>query len=131
MGAVPWQYEVVRWDGVASARCVTLTPIGRIHDWDQKTAETCVADLDAILREVPLGVPAIDRHKFDSFTCRTWFRAAIRELNKRGKYVQCPNVDAFEERLTRIATAIELINRQYGRSSTQIMKAIREATPWP
>ncbi|TFK84993.1 hypothetical protein K466DRAFT_588458 [Polyporus arcularius HHB13444] len=129
MGAAPWHYEYTRWEGLESARCVTLTPIGRVPNRNEKSAD----DLDAILREVPLEVPQVDRRMFDRFTCRTWFRAAIRKLNDKRMYVRCPDVDLLEDKLTRMATAIEMMNYHKGLSDsapTQIMKATDFATPW-
>ncbi len=101
----PWRYEYAEWRGPESITCVTLTPIGKIPDWGVKSDEECIAALDRVLRQVPIAVSSVDSHDFSTFTCRAWFRAAIRQLNHH-RYVSCPDVVALETRLKNTAIGI-------------------------
>ncbi|KAI0684018.1 hypothetical protein C8T65DRAFT_683350 [Cerioporus squamosus] len=101
----PWRYACEEWDGPQSRTCVTLTPIGKLSDWGPKTEQDCIQALDRILREVPMAVSSPDNHDFRTFTCRAWFRAAIRQLHYH-RYLNCPDVIALESRLLNTAIAI-------------------------
>ena len=67
--------------------------------------------LDDILKTVPLAVPEEDQNRFQAFSCRVWFRHAIRTLNSYGIYVQCPDVDVLEDELIKHATAAQVRRR--------------------
>ncbi|RDX52572.1 hypothetical protein K466DRAFT_204947 [Polyporus arcularius HHB13444] len=133
MGSIPWKYEYGPWDGPQSQRCITLTPIGKVEDWGARTPHACAEELHSILRNVPLITPPVDQSTHDRFTCRTWFRAAIRRLDGMQKYVQCPDVDLLEEKLAKMATAAELMNARdnaVAHPPTRIMKPTEFAAAW-
>ncbi|KAJ6502183.1 hypothetical protein C8R45DRAFT_611629 [Mycena sanguinolenta] len=53
-------------------------------------------DLTRLLRTVSMTVPAIDQATEPTFTCRVWFREAIRVLH-RNNIINCPDVDELEK----------------------------------
>lgn len=57
------------------------------------------------VKDIPMAVPPSQRSKEPKFTCRVWFKEAIRVLNDSGVFVKCPDVDALEDELTRKALA--------------------------
>lgn len=48
-----------------------------------------------LLKAIPLTIPDVDTHVEPVFTCRVWFKEAVRRLHNDG-YVDCPDVYAFE-----------------------------------
>jgi hypothetical protein len=52
--------------------------------------------LKDILKTIPMVVPDIDKAREPKFTCRVWFREAIRVLHKRG-IINCTNLDSLEQ----------------------------------
>ncbi len=48
-----------------------------------------------ILSRVPLAVPEADEGREPEFTCRVWWREAIRRLHVEG-IISCPDVDGLE-----------------------------------
>ena len=105
MNTTSWRYECAEWDSLKSVTCVTLTRIGKLPGWGAKPSTECIAMLDSVLRRVPLEVAVLDRHDFPTFTCRAWFREAIRYLHQ-SRYIVCPEVLTLETRLTNLAIAI-------------------------
>lgn len=49
-----------------------------------------------------MKVPEIDKERESKFTCRVWFREAIRRLNAPG-VIKCTNVDALEQEVYQYA----------------------------
>lgn len=127
-------YQHKSWNALTSDSCIILHPIGRIAEFDPKDKDAYIQNLDDYLRPIPLKVPEVDRGLFSHFTCRVWFRAAIRELHRAGVYVYCPDVNPLEEKLLEAATGMEylLTERPTGRE-IQIPVAVAPsplATPW-
>ena len=60
------------------------------------------AGIDSLLRDVPLVTPECDAPH--PFTCRIWFREAVRALITQGMVV-CQSVDALEKELTDLSNA--------------------------
>jgi hypothetical protein len=61
-----------------------------------KVTENDVRDIVKLLRSIPLCVvPDKDKGREARFTCRVWWREAIRRL-ERGGYINCPDVNALE-----------------------------------
>ena len=60
------------------------------------------ASIDSLLSDIPLATPECDAPH--PFTCRIWFREAVRVLTVHGAGV-CPSVDALEKELTGLADA--------------------------
>ncbi|EMD34050.1 hypothetical protein CERSUDRAFT_97974 [Gelatoporia subvermispora B] len=58
--------------------------------------------LQACLEALPMATPAADAPH--PFTCRIWFRAAVRTLHARG-VLHCADVDALEAELRALAEA--------------------------
>ena len=64
-------------------------------------AGTSPVEIDNLLRTIPLMTPACDAPH--PFTCRIWFREAVRVLDGQ-RMVKCrPRVDALEKELTMLA----------------------------
>ncbi|KAI0717876.1 hypothetical protein C8T65DRAFT_827922 [Cerioporus squamosus] len=115
VATAPWAYESQPWSAMKSQTCITLTPIGQITGWGtSKSEERCIEALDQVLRGVPLAVSALDIHDFPRFTCRAWFRAAIRRLHQYG-YINCPEVLALEAKLKSSTTAIQIMGAKGAR----------------
>ena len=58
------------------------------------------SDIDKLLRAIPMATPECDAPH--PFTCRVWFREAVRLLCEEGVVV-CPSVDVLEKELTGLA----------------------------
>ncbi|KAK0483043.1 hypothetical protein EDD18DRAFT_1010709, partial [Armillaria luteobubalina] len=85
-----WAYETREWPGPASKLAVTFTKIGRmLPDWDPSF-------LEYYLSSIPLTIPEVDHAREPSFTCRVWFKEAVRTLNRAQMFVKCPDVDTLE-----------------------------------
>ncbi|KAK0205977.1 hypothetical protein DFS33DRAFT_1240702, partial [Desarmillaria ectypa] len=107
IGTAPWQYECVLWVNTQSEDSipVTFTKIGRIpDDWNYSY-------LDYFLSSIPMSIPDIDRAREPRFTCRVWFREAVRTLHAAEMFVKCTDVDALERDLVTKATAAEYLRR--------------------
>ncbi|KAJ7900725.1 hypothetical protein B0H14DRAFT_3123798 [Mycena olivaceomarginata] len=48
-----------------------------------------------ILQPISMVVPAVDHAREPKFTCRVWFREAVRVLHE-ARVLNCPDVDALE-----------------------------------
>ncbi|KAI0807596.1 hypothetical protein C8Q74DRAFT_1213469 [Fomes fomentarius] len=57
-----------------------------------------VDDLDALLKQIPMATPGVDRDREPAWTCRVWIREAVRRMHAHG-YVVCEDVDALEEEM--------------------------------
>ncbi|PBL01867.1 hypothetical protein ARMGADRAFT_1005360 [Armillaria gallica] len=107
IGTAPWQYECVLWVNPQSedSMPVTFTKIGQVpEDWDYSY-------LDYFLNSIPMCTPDTDRAREPRFTCRVWFKEAIRTLHAAEMFVKCADVDALERDLVTKATAAEYMRR--------------------
>ncbi|GLB39989.1 hypothetical protein LshimejAT787_0704990 [Lyophyllum shimeji] len=99
-----WHYECAPWQAATdSSMAVTFTKIGELPEWMDH------GFLDNYLREIPMAVPKVDYQREKAFTCRVWFRAAIRQLHDSGMFVECSDVDSLESELKNRATAAEYL----------------------
>ncbi|PBK82249.1 hypothetical protein ARMGADRAFT_947043, partial [Armillaria gallica] len=97
-----WRYERKTWDGPDSFLAVTFTKIGHVdNNFD-------VEMLEEYVKDIPMSLPEVDIGKEPRFTCRVWFKEAIRHLNLTELFVNCPDVDALERELIQRASALEL-----------------------
>ncbi len=81
---------------------MTFTKIGHVdNDFD-------VEMLEEYVKDIPMSLPEVDVGKEPRFTCRVWFKEAIRRLNRAELFVNCPDVDALERELVQRASALEL-----------------------
>ncbi|PBK72674.1 hypothetical protein ARMSODRAFT_880837 [Armillaria solidipes] len=55
-------------------------------------------DLDNVLKNIPMVVPAIDVEREPRFSCRVWCREALRRLDIEG-IITCTNIDAMEKEM--------------------------------
>ncbi|KAF9460183.1 hypothetical protein BDZ94DRAFT_1324255 [Collybia nuda] len=105
-GASPeWHYECAQWDEEDLPQAVSFTKIGEIPDGlDHR-------HLDEYLRGIPMTVSKVDGNREHLFTCRVWFREAVRQLHDSGIFVECHDIDSLENELTNRATAAEYLGR--------------------
>ena len=95
------------WADGDSERCVTMSKIGRIRNPDD--IEGDLAKMDEILRAIPLTVPDVDLpYVGGRFTCRVWFRAALRKLtNDENHFVRVTDINGLEKHLVTLSTALQ------------------------
>jgi len=101
-----WSFEGHPYSMSDSASIVLLTKIGSIQDptWGP---EYLLPYIDATA--IPMEVPYIDRVVEPKFTCRVWFREAIRQLDSCGLFLQCSDVNALESELIAQAMLAEAL----------------------
>lgn len=78
--------------------CSTDFVVGSLNE-----TGTSFESFEEITRSIPVGAPPIDE---DVFTCRTWFKGAVRELDELG-ILTCRDPSLLEKDLTRLAMAQE------------------------
>ncbi|KAJ3966567.1 hypothetical protein EV361DRAFT_808810, partial [Lentinula raphanica] len=100
-GTTPWEYECIRWKAPKSALAVTFTLIGHLHE------DLDVDCLEVYVKDIPMNIIPRDQQKEPHFTCRVWFKEAIRQIHASGMFVNCPDVDALERELVAKASAAE------------------------
>ena len=103
---IPWKFEVAEWNGLASVLAVAFVKIGHILDDLDHTA------LLLYIKDIPMSIPDNQQPKEFKFTCRVWFKEAIRQLNRAGVFVKCDDVEALEKELSQKATAAEYMGLQ-------------------
>lgn len=86
-----WSYERAPHILASSHSLATAAIIGQLKG---KNTE----DLDVILREIPMAVPAVDQGREAEWSCRVWVREALRRMHTHG-FILCPDVDAMEEEM--------------------------------
>jgi hypothetical protein len=64
------------------------------------------------LRPIKIAVPVIDQAREPKFTCRVWFREAIRVLNNVGM-LKCEDVDALKEECKEYGKANQPVFEDY------------------
>ncbi|KAI8996291.1 hypothetical protein BD414DRAFT_195675 [Trametes punicea] len=130
----PWRYEHKPWSALESGTCVLLSQIGRMASYEAQYKQEFIDNLDSYLSLVELKLQDVDRGTMSRFTCRAWFRAAIRKLHDAGVYVYCPDVLALERKLLEAATGLEFQaeERPLGREIELPVALIASplATPW-
>ena len=111
MNTAPWRYERAPWSAMDPLYdCITLTRIGRIRDIDHIEAE--IEKMDEVLKKIPMTVSDIDVPLVGGqFTCRKWFRSAVRMLMKEGLLPPI-DINRLENALTKLTTA-----KQYQRNA--------------
>ncbi|KAJ3737266.1 hypothetical protein DFJ43DRAFT_250669 [Lentinula guzmanii] len=102
-GRTPWEYECVLWDGPEFVLAVTFTLIGQLHE------DLDVECLEAYVKDIPMNIIPRDQQREPKFTCRVWFKEAIRQIHASGMFVNCPDVDALERELLTKTTAMEYL----------------------
>ncbi|KAF9474025.1 hypothetical protein BDN70DRAFT_885286 [Pholiota conissans] len=60
-----------------------------------------------------MSVPTIDENTEPTFTCRVWFKEAIRILNNSG-YISCPDVNQLEVECKAFAVTNQPAYPSYG-----------------
>ena len=91
--------------------CITLTRIGRVRDVDNIEAE--IEKMDEILKKIPMTVSDVDVPQVGGqFTCRKWFRSAVRMLIRESGFVPPIDINRLENVLTKLTTA-----KQYQRNA--------------
>ncbi|KZT08867.1 uncharacterized protein LAESUDRAFT_675350 [Laetiporus sulphureus 93-53] len=113
-----WRYECAPWSAWNDSRVVAFFPMGEMPQGLDHT------HLNEYLQTIPMEVPSIDRLCEPRFTCRVWFKAAVRLLNDVEMFVRCSDVDGLEMQLANRATAAQF--------SDGIKLLVQScARPWP
>ncbi|KAK0468261.1 uncharacterized protein EV420DRAFT_1503546 [Desarmillaria tabescens] len=73
-----------------------------------------VDDIDNVLKNIPMQVPAIDVEKEPRFSCRVWCREALRRLDKEG-IISCSDINAMEKEVW-----------EYGEAAADILENHKE-----
>ncbi|OCH95366.1 hypothetical protein OBBRIDRAFT_883924 [Obba rivulosa] len=97
-----WRFERVPDRLAQSPNACVVVRLGTVAPG--RTDELC-----ARLEAAPMCTPAADGAQ--QFTCRIWFRAAVRVLHAQGA-VECPDVDALEKELRTLAEGRRLAIEQ-------------------
>ena len=63
--------------------------------------------IELYLKDIPMAIPLRDIPREPNFTCRVWFREAIRQLNWSQMFVHCNDVDALEKEVWESASGAE------------------------
>jgi hypothetical protein len=66
------------------------------------TDTNTINHISELLESIPMSTPAIDAEIEARFTCRVWFKEAIRVLHAKG-VICCPDVYALEKELMSFA----------------------------
>ncbi|KAK0242672.1 hypothetical protein EDD85DRAFT_918880 [Armillaria nabsnona] len=82
----------------------------RIDAVDSGVAAALAEDLDNVLKNIPMVVPAIDGEREPRFSCRVWCREALRRLDIEG-IITCTDIDAMEKEM-----------REYGEAAADILE---------
>ncbi|EAU86218.1 hypothetical protein CC1G_03429 [Coprinopsis cinerea okayama7 len=113
-----WRFAQDSWDGPSSEGAIAFLKIGEIMEGLD------VSCLLEYVQNIPMAVPPSQEDKEPAFTCRVWFKEAVRILNDSGLFVECMDVDALEYELAQRA-----IVAQYSRQLPVIAVA-KNARAW-
>ncbi|KAF9067679.1 hypothetical protein BDP27DRAFT_1328520 [Rhodocollybia butyracea] len=101
-GTTPWTYECTTWNGPRSRLSVTFTLIGHMDD------DFGIEMFELYVKDIPMNIiPPDQQPREPNFTCRVWFKEAIRQLDASGMFVKCTDVDALERELWNRAIGFE------------------------
>ncbi|OJT05710.1 hypothetical protein TRAPUB_3465 [Trametes pubescens] len=89
-----WSYDRTPLALATSPAVAAAALLGRLPDGKS------VDDLDALLRQIPMEVPEVDREREPTWSCRVWIREALRRMHVSG-YIHCEDVDAMEAEMWR------------------------------
>ncbi|KII92218.1 hypothetical protein PLICRDRAFT_172333 [Plicaturopsis crispa FD-325 SS-3] len=105
--AVIWTPSTI-WEvaGTGSTKCSSRStapaPTGTLCvlvQFGRFTQANTVDSIDRLFKSIPQIIPAVDQAEEPVFSCRVWFKEAVRVLNANG-IVRCPDVYALENELT-------------------------------
>ncbi|EED85329.1 predicted protein [Postia placenta Mad-698-R] len=106
-----WRFDVSDQDLIHSARfhilryktfLMGLRP--RLGSRRTPTRTFDPAEVRDLLQEIPMATPVFELSSVQRFTCRVWFRQAIRVLIEKSM-VYCPRIKDLEDELLGLATA--------------------------
>lgn len=120
----PWQYERTDQDILSTHTLTTITKIGAIHD-----LQWGVEFLETYLKAIPMSIPRVDELYEKAFTCRVWFREAIRVLHNEGFCINCSDVNALCRELISHARLNEANTMYRATHPLFVAKAARAVTP--
>ncbi|PIL25237.1 hypothetical protein GSI_13126 [Ganoderma sinense ZZ0214-1] len=88
-----WEFEQTKVDVSNSKHVCVVVKIGTV------TSTDTVGRILQLVQNIPMGIPAFEVGRVElTFTCRVWFKQAIRVLHANG-ILSCPNVYALEQEL--------------------------------
>ncbi|KAJ7682637.1 hypothetical protein DFH06DRAFT_1290035 [Mycena polygramma] len=94
-GGIPLHDLMVSQKNTSSQKICAAVKIGTL---DRRVVDREV--LTPFLNTIEMAVPVVDKERERIFTCRVWFRQAIRELHETG-FLECSDVDALEKECIR------------------------------
>ncbi|KAM5544230.1 hypothetical protein V8D89_001890 [Ganoderma adspersum] len=87
-----WSFQRKTHDVYASRTACIIVKIGTL------TATNTIERITNLLEGIPMAIPLADRTIEPRFTCRVWFKEAIRVLARNG-VLTCPDVSALERKM--------------------------------
>ena len=121
----PWIYECSSLNIVSTLTLVLLAKIGAIEDKDWG-----VEFLNEFLGPIPMEVPEVDRQREPTYSCRTWFREAIRVLHRAQFFIDCPDVDALERELSSQARLVDAKSTRYSNAPSSVLIVSKSSRPF-
>lgn len=101
-----WEFQTDNWDPFKSRSCLTVALIGRVVTFDPCNPTQAAETLCCCLQEIPMAVPPQDRTREPRFTCRVWFREALRRfmVHQAVQLVMSPEeiMDSLKNRTTAV-----------------------------
>ncbi|GBE80526.1 hypothetical protein SCP_0302410 [Sparassis crispa] len=95
-----WRFEYSLHTIVRSVSACAVVKIGTL------SSNRLVGDIHTLLKDIPMQTPVADLPQ--SFSCRIWFKEAVRVLSNNG-IIRCPAVSRLEAELKGIAREQEVL----------------------
>ncbi|TFY62519.1 hypothetical protein EVJ58_g3825 [Rhodofomes roseus] len=105
-----WQFYTSEWNPFTSQSCLTLALIGRVVDFEPENPSHSVDAMRECLQAIPMTIPPQDVGREPMFTCRVWFREALRRLTAHDAFSMIMGPDEMMESLRNRTIAIQYMN---------------------
>lgn len=83
---ITWQFCTSMWDPYNSGSCIFLAQVGRVLKFDPEKPSLSIDVMRRCLEAIPIAIPPQDVRREPVFTCRVWFREALRRLNEHEQF---------------------------------------------
>ncbi|THH30618.1 hypothetical protein EUX98_g3588 [Antrodiella citrinella] len=87
-----WEYEKKVENVIGNVSACVAVKIGKLSS----TAD--INRVSSILEKIPMSIPSVDQAIEGRFTCRVWFKEAVRVLTAKG-VISCPDVAGLEREM--------------------------------
>ncbi|KAH9936577.1 uncharacterized protein B0H18DRAFT_326852 [Fomitopsis serialis] len=105
-----WRFFTSEWDPFTSQSCLTLALIGRVDNFDPGHPSRSVDAMRECLQAIPMVIPPQDTGRELMFTCRVWFREALRRLNAHEAFSMIMGPEEMMESLRNRTIAVQYMN---------------------